>query len=105
VDWLKSRALPGGLRFLASQDPARPKEFPQVSEEACRAAMQLVLPDGRVYAGELALPHILRALPRWRMAAWIFVIPGVNVVARFVYRLIARNRYRLTCPGRVCTLK
>jgi predicted DCC family thiol-disulfide oxidoreductase YuxK len=92
------------LVFITSQDPKRRHMFPQISDTACRSAMQLVLPDGRVFPGERALPYILRTLAGWRMVAWIFYIPGVRIVAGLFYRLIAQNRYRLTCNAGVCEL-
>src|SRR5216110_1251400 len=58
---------------------------------ALAAAMHLVLPDGRVFAGADAAPEILRLL-RQRWLAAIFLVPGVRPVARRVYAWIARQR-------------
>src|SRR5437867_12678884 len=58
---------------------------------ALAAAMHLVLPDGRVFAGADAAPEILRLLRRRWLAA-IFLVPGVRPVARRVYAWIARQR-------------
>jgi predicted DCC family thiol-disulfide oxidoreductase YuxK len=59
---------------------------------ALAAAMHLVLPDGRVFAGADAAPEILRLLPGKRWAAWVFEIPGVRPVARWLYARIAERR-------------
>lgn len=62
---------------------------------ALAAAMHLVLPDRRVFAGADAVPEILRLLPGGgrRFARWLFAIPGVRPVARRVYAWVARRRH------------
>ena len=98
--WLLRRAMAGGARdleLLPCRSPARRARYPQISDEACLTAMQLVLPDGRVLAGADAVPDILRRIPRWRWLAHFFALPGIRPLARRVYAWIARNRMRLSC--------
>ena len=59
---------------------------------ALAAAMHLVLPDGRVFAGADAVPEMLKLLPGKRWLAAGFGIPGVRPLARRVYRWIAVRR-------------
>ncbi|HEX4575412.1 MAG TPA: DUF393 domain-containing protein [Gemmatimonadales bacterium] len=63
-----------------------------VALPALAAAMHLVLPDGRVFAGADAAPELLRLLPGKRWLAALFRVPGVLPVARRVYSGIARRR-------------
>jgi predicted DCC family thiol-disulfide oxidoreductase YuxK len=103
--WLMRRALGGGARdveILPCRSADRRARFPQVDEAACLAAMQLVLPDGRVLSGADAVPELLRRIPRWRWLARLFELPGMAPLARRVYAWVARNRMRLSCrlPGR-----
>ncbi len=98
--WLLRRAITGGaseFEIIPCRSPVRRQRFPQVSEEACLAAMQLVLPDGQVLAGADAVPEILERIPRWRWLRRVFELPGVRPLARRVYAWIARNRMRLSC--------
>ena len=102
--WLMKRALLGGARdfeILPCRSPVRRERYPLIADETCMAAMQLVLPDGRVLAGADAAPEILRRIPRWSWLAALFALPGARPVARRVYAWIARNRMRLSCglPG------
>jgi predicted DCC family thiol-disulfide oxidoreductase YuxK len=98
--WLMRRALAGGARdleILPCRSPVRRERYPFIADETCMAAMQLVLPDGRVLAGADAAPEILRRIPRWRWLAALFALPFARPFARRVYTWIARNRMRLSC--------
>jgi predicted DCC family thiol-disulfide oxidoreductase YuxK len=98
--WLMRRALAGGARdleILPCRSPVRRERYPFIADETCMAAMQLVLPDGRVLAGADAAPEILRRIPRWSWLAALFALPGARPFARRVYAWIARNRMRLSC--------
>jgi predicted DCC family thiol-disulfide oxidoreductase YuxK len=68
-----------------------------MDERACLEAMQLVLPDGRVLAGDAAVPEILGRLRGWRWLAAAFRVPGMARLSPRVYAWVARNRHRLSC--------
>ncbi len=98
--WLLRRAMLGGatdLEILPCRSAERARRFPDLPEEACLAAMQLVLPDGRVLSGADAAPEILRRVPRWAWLARAFEVPGARPLSRTAYRWIARRRMRLSC--------
>lgn len=79
------------LAVVPFQDQARVAAF-GIPLPALAAAMHLVLPDGRVFAGADAAPEILRLLPGKQWLARAFAIPGVLPVARRAYGWIARRR-------------
>jgi predicted DCC family thiol-disulfide oxidoreductase YuxK len=79
------------LRFVPFQDGAAVARF-RIALPALAAAMHLVLPDGRVYAGADAAPELLRILPGKRWLAPLFRVPGVLPLARRVYAWIAAQR-------------
>jgi predicted DCC family thiol-disulfide oxidoreductase YuxK len=81
----------GRLRYVPFQDGAAVRRF-GIPLPALAAAMHLVLPDGRVFAGADAAPEIARLLPGRRWLAWPFAVPGVRPVARRVYAWIAARR-------------
>jgi len=109
-DWIAARAASGAIDLMPCQDPARPARAPQVSAAACMEAMQLVTADGRVFAGERAVPLILSATPGYRWLGALMRIPGVLLLARPVYALIARNRLAISAlfikraPGESCAI-
>ena len=65
-------------------------------------AMHLVLPDGRVYSGARALVALLPLLPRGRLPALAFRLPGVQPIADRIYAWIAARRHRLGCGSGKC---
>jgi predicted DCC family thiol-disulfide oxidoreductase YuxK len=92
------RALSSGtLEILPCRSGVRRTRFPQVAEEACMSAMQLVLADGRVLSGADAVPELLRRIRGWGWVAGMFALPGARPVGRRVYAWIARNRMRISC--------
>ena len=99
--WIMRRALSSGtLEILPCTSGVRRARFPQITDEACLTAMQLVLPDGRVLAGADAVPELLRRIRGWGWVATVFALPGVRPVARRVYAWVARNRMRISCGVR-----
>jgi predicted DCC family thiol-disulfide oxidoreductase YuxK len=98
--WLLRRAMAAGqLEILPCRSGPRRARFPQITEERCMRAMQLVLPDGRILEGADAVPELLRRIPRWRWMASLFAVPGARPLARRAYAWIAANRLRISCAG------
>lgn len=96
--WLMRRALSSGaLEILPCRSQVRVARFPQISEEACLTAMQLVLPDGRVLSGADAVPELLKRIRGWGWLASVFALPGVRPLSRRIYAWMARNRMKLSC--------
>jgi predicted DCC family thiol-disulfide oxidoreductase YuxK len=96
--WLMRLALSRAeLEILPCRSDVRAARFPQISEDVCLTAMQLVLPDGRVLAGADAVPELLRRIRGLGWLAGIFSVPGLRPLARVVYGWIARNRMRISC--------
>lgn len=82
------------LRFVPFQDGPAVARF-GIGLPALAAAMHLVLPDGRVYAGADAAPQLFRLLRGKRWLAPVFRVPGVLPIARRVYAWIAARRHCL----------
>lgn len=91
ADFVRRRDREQRLALIPFQDQAGVAAF-GIPLPALAAAMHLVLPDGRVFAGADAAPEVLKLLPGWRWLAWPFRLPGVLPAARRVYAWIARRR-------------
>ena len=79
------------LAYVPFQDSAGVARF-GIELPALAAAMHLILPDGRVFAGADAAPELARLLPGKRWMAPLYRVPGVRPAARRVYAWIAARR-------------
>ena len=69
-----------------------------ITDEQTTDAVQWVQIDGTVRSGHEAIAAILNTAGRiWRIIGRMVLVPGISWMAARVYRLVARNRYRL--PG------
>jgi len=95
--WVRrSAAVPDAFEYLPCRSAETRRRFPAIPEAACLEAIHLVLPDGTVLAGEMALPEILGRTARYRRAAALFRLPGGPIVSRFLYRAFARRRHGIS---------
>ncbi len=73
-------------------------DFPQLQEEECKKAVQLVLPDGRVFKAAHA---VLQSLAIGGRSGWMLKLYEHSAFFRWLtetaYRFVARNRSWL--PG------
>jgi predicted DCC family thiol-disulfide oxidoreductase YuxK len=72
------------------------KEYDLPGESELKEEIHLITPTGRIIAGADAIGYLARALPRTRVWGRLISLPIIRQAARFVYRLIARNRHRLS---------
>ncbi|MBI3843595.1 MAG: DUF393 domain-containing protein [Planctomycetes bacterium] len=96
-----ARWLKGRVNLQSFRDPGVLEHYPRLTAAACERAMQLVLPDGRIFAGAEAVSHALRLRAALAPIGWLYLVPGVRQLMDWGYDLVARNRFRL--QGEVCT--
>lgn len=94
--WVERRARPGQFEYLRCRSPERRARFPWMADQTCLEALQLILSDGRVLAGDAAVREILRRLRGWRWLARLFELPGGRLFAPRLYAWVARHRYSIT---------
>ncbi len=90
---LKKRTVPGAMEPIACQSEERAARFPHISETECLRAVQVIAPDGTIYQGAKALPHLLRLMRRWRWLGHVVALPGISGIAHYVYQWFAPRRY------------
>lgn len=92
---LKARAR-GAIDIVDFQKEGVLERFPGLTHEECMRAMQLIAPDGRVFAGAEAVVRALRAgRPVLGRMAMVYYVPGVRQIMDWGYAWVARNRYWL----------
>jgi len=95
VKWIGENELEGSFEMLPCQAHGMREQFPGIEPVECMKAMHLVLPDGKVFVGEEALPEIFARLRRYRFASLLFKAPGAAPLSRIAYRWFANRRYRI----------
>jgi predicted DCC family thiol-disulfide oxidoreductase YuxK len=94
----------GRLRFVSLHDPAAAEQFPELAPEDLSREMHVVDTAGRSRAGAEAVRDLSRRLPLlWPLAVPLHV-PGSLPVWRWLYGVVARNRYRIAgrCDDGTC---
>jgi len=93
--WVEGKSKGNIFEMLPYQSEEVGIRFPFIEKAAHMKAMQLILPEGRVLAGEKAIPEIMGRLSGYRWVAWFFKIPGSDIVSHAVYRWFAAHRYQI----------
>lgn len=104
------RWLDGGgerLAFLSLHDPRVAERYPDLTHEQLMEQMYIIETDGTAHGGSAAVRYLSRRLP-WLWAAMpVLHLPGTAGIWRWLYRQVAKRRYRLagkTCDGDTCSV-
>lgn len=97
VNVLRDRDRDGLFEMVAFQSAGVPERFPDITRAEFEESVQLIGPDGGRWEGADAIEQIFTLVPRARPLAWLFRIPLARPIARWAYRLFARNRHKLGC--------
>lgn len=78
--------------FYLSYQEVRAR-FPQVSEAACKEAVRLILPDGRIFAAAHAVYKAFALAGKYRFLHWCYHhLPLFGWFSEFGYHLIGHHR-------------
>jgi predicted DCC family thiol-disulfide oxidoreductase YuxK len=94
------------LEFTSLHDPQVARDFPEIPRERLLEEMFLVDRRGRVWHGASAVRYLSRRLVAlWPLALPLHV-PGTMPLWRWLYGLVARNRYRIAgrCSDGACRI-
>jgi predicted DCC family thiol-disulfide oxidoreductase YuxK len=69
--------------------------YPQLDFDAAMGEIHVVTPDGQLIGGFDAMRRMLRDLPLGFPVWLVLHLPGMNWLGPKLYRLVARNRYRI----------
>jgi len=98
----------GRLAYLSLHDQEVYQRYPDLTHERLMQEMAVIDRHGGRHLGADAVRYLSRRLPLLWWAAPILHFPGTRRVWRFLYRLVARYRYRLGkvdgCEGGTCDI-
>jgi predicted DCC family thiol-disulfide oxidoreductase YuxK len=103
---LRRLDLTGRLQLTSLHDSSVARDFPEIPAEDLRREMFVVDRAGRAHPGVHAWRLLARRLPLLWPAAVPLHVPGSLPIWDWLYRLIARNRYRFAgrCDEGSCHL-
>ena len=98
------------LTYLSLHEPTVAERFPGVSLERLLEEMCVVTQSGDEHWGADAVRYLSRRLPRLRWLSPVMHLPGAMPLWRWLYRLVARNRYLLgvhveDCEDGACAVR
>jgi predicted DCC family thiol-disulfide oxidoreductase YuxK len=97
VDLIASWDQGGAVEIVPYQRGGVRERFPWIPDEDYGEAMQLIGPGNETWSGAAAAERLVLVLPGGRPLGCLFALPFARPLADRVYRLVARNRYRLGC--------
>jgi predicted DCC family thiol-disulfide oxidoreductase YuxK len=95
------------LSFISLHDPRVAERYPDLTHEQMMEQMFVVDRAGRRHGGGDAVKYLSRRLPLLWIAAPILHIPGTASLWRWMYRQVAKRRYKLagkTCDNETCSV-
>jgi len=98
VETLRGLPMAADVKMVSLQEADLDEISPNrpLTRDQLLAQLHLVDPgSGDIYAGADAVVRVLRTVPQLAWIERIYRLPGLRPVAGFMYRQIARHRYRL----------
>ena len=95
------------LSFISLHDPRVGERYPDLSHDQLMEQMYVVDPKDRRHGGADAVRYLSRRLPLLWIAAPILHLPGSAGLWRWLYKQVAKRRYKLagkSCDGDACSI-
>ena len=95
------------LSFLSLHDPRVADRYPDLSHDDLMQQMYVIDGSNRRHAGADAVRYLSRRLPLLWIVAPVLHIPGSAGLWRWMYRQVAKRRYKLagkSCENDVCSV-
>jgi predicted DCC family thiol-disulfide oxidoreductase YuxK len=86
----------GEVDLVPISEVSRLRGFDLPDESELNERIHLITPTGDIIAGADAIGYLAMVLPKTRLWGKLISLPVIRQAARFIYRIIARNRHRLS---------
>ncbi len=96
VEWLLARARPDTFDPVAYQDDEGMRKFPMVDRTFVVKGIQVLRPDGELWAKAPASGYCLTLVPGWEWLGHFILCPLVAPFAAVGYAIVAANRQRIS---------
>lgn len=95
------------LAYISLHDPRVAERYADLDHQSLMDQMYVVDAQGRRHGGADAVRYLSRRLPLLWLSAPILHLPGTANLWRWLYRQIAKRRYKLagkSCENDVCSV-
>lgn len=95
------------LAYLSLHDARIAERYPDLTEQQLMEQMYVVDRQGRRHGGADAVRYLSRRLPMLWIVAPILHLPGTARLWRWLYRQVAKRRYKLagrSCENDACSI-
>ena len=96
VGWIVNRTGEDRFHLIPCDSEERRNNHPEIGDEECAFAIQLITPDGKVFAGDRAIIEILNVNGRLSGLGLLWKAPFLGSLFARAYRWVAMNRYRIS---------
>lgn len=90
----------GRLSYISLHDPRVAQRYPELSHQQLMEQLWLITPAGQRFGGADAIRYLSLRMPTLWPIAPLMHIPGSGPLWRWLYGLVARQRYRIA--GKDC---
>ncbi len=95
------------LAYISLHDPRVTERYPDLDHQSLMDQMYVVDVQGHRHGGADAVRYLSRRLPMLWLTAPILHLPGTANLWRWLYRQVAKRRYKLagkSCENDVCSV-
>jgi len=95
------------LSFISLHDERVTQRYPDLSHDDLMKEMYVIDTDGNRHGGADAVRYLSRRLPLLWMVAPVLHIPGTAGLWRWLYRQVAKRRYKIAgkkCENDTCSI-
>lgn len=96
VGWIVNRTGDDRLHLIPCDSEERRNYHPEIGDEECASAVQLITPDGKVFAGDRAIFEIMNLNGRLSGLSLLWKAPFLASLLARAYRWVAMNRHRIS---------
>ncbi len=93
MKFIKQLDRKNDIVFVPFDDPLVEELTSGMSQEKLEGSFHFVLPDGRLFSGDEAIPYVIGALPGGKIPRWILLhFPGRKFLLKAFYQMVLKMR-------------
>ena len=106
IDFLQSDNKFPNVQFLGSQLPESIEVMSKYGSDLDTSKYMYYVNDDKekIFRGYDAFRKLFTMNPKTAVIGYLMYIPGLNVIGKIIYRIVANNRKKLSGPDASCSI-